>query len=113
VGGVKMPIDFDNFRERKEELKECFAILPKPFFVRISGGKKGLHIILGKGQDERQYRLKYDDPERLIIDAIRRKFGFTSNMLLSKKCIGHEVKIAGDWIKINNDSDVKKFLEEL
>lgn len=106
-----MPIDFDNFRERKEELRECFTILPKPFFVRISGGKKGLHIILAKGQDEMQYRLKYDDPERLKIDAIRRKYGFTSNMVLSKKCIGHEVKIAGAWRIIRDKKDVKDFLK--
>ncbi len=110
-----MAIDFDNFRKRVEELRECFSILPKPFYIRVSGGKEGLQIVLSPEhrQDDMKYRETYDDRERLKIDAIRRKYGFTSNMILKKKCIDNEVKIAGEWHKIKNDSDSNKFLEEL
>jgi hypothetical protein len=115
MGGVEMAIDFDNYKKRIPELKECFAILPRPFYIRISGGKEGLQMVLSPEhrQDDMKYRELYDDRERLKIDAIRRKYGFTSNMILKKKCIGNEVKVAGKWHKIKNNSDANEFLESL
>ena len=108
----RVGIDFDDYEKRMSELKELLTSLSKPFKVRISGGKKGLHIIADSDEPEK-LREMYDDPERLEIDTARKRHGLCSNILLRVKCICGEKKVAGDWIRINNDSDVKKFLGEL
>lgn len=106
-----MAIDFDNFRERQAKLEECLSVLPKPFFIRLSASKEGLHINLTV--PDMTYRELYDDPIRLRIDQIREKNGLTSDILSNKKFIDGEMKAAGRWRKIKDTKDFKEFLKEI
>lgn len=106
MGKVRVGIDFDNYKERMPELKELLTSLSKPFKVRVSGGKEGLHII-ADSDDPEKLREMYDDPERLEIDKARKRHSLCSNILLHVKCICREKKVAEDWIDINNDDDLK------
>ena len=105
--GVRVSLDFDDYEKRIPELKELLTSLSKPIKVRISGGKKGLHII-ADSDDPEKLREMYDDPERLEIDRARKCHGLCSDILLRVKCICGEKKVAGDWIEIENDDDLTK-----
>jgi hypothetical protein len=105
MGGLTMEmravtIDFDNYRERIDELKQCMIGL-LPFKARKSGNGEGLHL-LKRCPDEAEYlhaisiKQRYDDPKRVLIDAFRAKYGLTGNVLFNIKCIGKERKIAGE-----------------
>lgn len=101
-------IDFDNFLERMDELRECLNDIPKPLRVRISGSGRGVHVI-SFHNDDKGYREKYDDPERLKLDRIREKFGLTNNILADVKC----GKVAGKWITIKSETDNEYFIKEI
>ena len=109
-------IDFDNYRERIDELKQCMISL-LPFKARKSGNREGLHL-LKRCPDEAEYlralsiKQKCDDPKRLLIDALRAKYGLTGNVLFTIKCIGNERKVAGEWVNFKNESDIA-ILEDL
>ncbi len=60
----RVGIDFDDYKERIPELKELLNSLSMPFKIRISGGKKGLHIISASDYPEK-LREMYDDPGRI------------------------------------------------
>lgn len=104
----RVGIDFDDYKERIPELKELLTSLSKPFRVRISGGKKGLHII-AESDDPEKLREKYDDPKRLETDRARKRHGLCSDILLRVKCICGETKVACEWIEIKNESDLTDF----
>lgn len=104
----RIGLDFDDYEKRIPELKELLTSLSKPFKVRISGGKKGLHIIAESDNPEKLQEM-YDDPERLEIDRARKRHGLCSNILLRVKCICGEKKVAGDWIDIKTESDLINF----
>ncbi len=104
----RVGIDFDDYKERMSELKELLTSLSKPLYVRISGGKKGLHII-ADSDDPEKLREMYDDPERLEIDKARKRHSLCSNILLHVKCICREKKVAEDWIEIKTEEDLTNF----
>lgn len=110
-------IDFDKFVERLDRTLECLNSLPQPYFIRASSGRKGFHIVLLC--DDKKYREFYDDPERLKVDNIRAKNGFTGDILDDVKCIGKDRKVAGKWVKIENGfkfknkEELKKFIESV
>ncbi|OGH04306.1 MAG: hypothetical protein A2W22_02450 [Candidatus Levybacteria bacterium RBG_16_35_11] len=104
----RVGIDFDDYEKRMSELKELLTSLSKPFKVRISGGKKGLHII-AESNDPEKLREMYDDRERLVIDRARKRHGLCSNILLRVKCICGGEKVAGDWVVIKNNDDLTNF----
>lgn len=107
-------VDFDNYMERIDEAKKCLVDF-LPCKVRISGGKRGLHI-LKICANETDYshalhlRKKYDDPKRFFIDEIRAKKGLVGNVLSDIKCIGNIVKVADKWVDIENKNDIEVFL---
>lgn len=110
-------VDFDNFRQRIDEARQCLTDF-LPCQVRISAGGNGLHIRkLCNNEIEYSHALslrqKYDDPKRIAIDARRKKVGLTSDILFGVKHIGQEPRgVAGLWIDIENESDVMN-LEDL
>lgn len=103
-------VDFDNFRQRIDGAKQCLIDF-LPCQVRISGGGNGLHI-KKLCNNEIEYcqaillKQKYDDPKRRAIDAVRKKVGLTGEILFSDKRIGRERGTAGEWVNIENKSDV-------
>lgn len=101
-------IDFDNFSERIEKLRECLNDIPKPLEVRISSGGAGLHI-RSFHEDDKGYREKYDDPNRLELDRIREKLNLVNNMLSDKK----NGKAAGEWFIIKNDAGTEYFIKRI
>jgi len=113
VVGIVM-IDFDNVSGRPEAAKECINDFI-PCLVRISSGGNGLHILKPCIDEEIHNRALtlqevYDDPGRLEINKIRRKNGFTTNILLGTKGFNQETRIAGEWRKIKNSVDAERFL---
>ncbi len=113
-----MGIDFDNVAKRLDELFEFLNSLPQPclpYHIRKSSGGKGLHIKLHC--NDKKYREKWDDPERLKVDRIRAKYGFTSDILDDVKSIRKERRVSGKWIKIENrkfknKEELQKFITE-
>lgn len=113
-----MGIDFDGIAERLDEALICLNSLPQPYLIRVSSGKKGIHILLLCDNDEK-YRERWDDPKRLKIDRTRKKHGLTGDFLDTVKSIGKERRVSGKWVKIENGfkfknkEELKKFMEEL
>jgi hypothetical protein len=111
-----MGIDFDNIAERLDEALLCLNSLPQPYSIRLSSGKKGLHIVLSC--DDKKYRERWDDPKRLMIDKIRAKHGLTGDILADVKCIGKDRRVSGKWkkiengLKFKNNEELKKFIME-
>lgn len=104
-------IDFDNYIERIDMLRECLYTIPKPLFVRISSGEKGIHV-MSFHDDDKGYRERFDDPDRLEIDGIRQRHGLINNLLAEVKSYGSERKVAGEWIKRKNEKDCENFIKE-
>ncbi len=104
-------VDFDGFRQRIHEAKQCLIEF-LPCQVRVSAGGNGLHIKKFCNNEIEYSRAlslkqKYDDPKRLAIDARREKVVLTSEILFVVKHIGQEPRgVAGLWIDIENESDV-------
>jgi hypothetical protein len=103
-------IDFDDFRQRIFELRQCLIDF-LPCRVRISAGGNGLHIKkLCNNESEYSSALilkkKHDDPKRLAIDEAREKVGLNGEILFFSKNIGEERGTAGEWKDIENESDV-------
>jgi hypothetical protein len=121
MGGVivkvqVVKVDFDNFRERIDDAKRCIIHF-LPCKVRISSGRNGLHIKkFCHNEIEYSYALslkqKFDDPVRLKIDALRKEHGLIGDITFSVKCIDEEIKIAGEWVNFETESDVKN-MEDL
>jgi hypothetical protein len=102
-------VDFDNFRERINEARQCLLDF-LPCEVRISAGRLGLHIKKTcyneiEHSHALSLRTKYDDPKRLLIDRLRAEKGLTGEILLRKKCIGQDTKEAGEWVHFNRVKD--------
>jgi hypothetical protein len=122
MGGIAMQVrvvyvDFDNFRQRIDEAKQCLIEF-LPCLVRISSSRNGLHIKkICNNEIEHSCALslkqKYDDPKRIAIDALRKKVGLTSEILFFVKCIGQERRVAGEWIEFESESDVRNMEEIL
>ncbi len=110
-------VDFDNFESRIDDAKQCIIDF-LPCEVRISAGGLGLHI-KKTCYNEVEYshalllKSKYDDPNRLQIDALRAEKGLTEEVLFGKKCIGRDMKEAGEWVNFDSESDVINMKELL
>jgi hypothetical protein len=103
-------VDFDNFRQRIDEARQCLIDF-LPCQVRISSSGNGFHVKkLCNNESEYSSALilkkKYDDPKRIAIDEAREKVGLNGDILFSTKCIGGKRGTAGEWIYIENESDV-------
>ena len=105
-------IDFDNYIERIDELRECINAIPKPLYVRISSGRKGIHI-MSFHEDDKGFREKYDDPIRVQIDRNREGQRLINNLLADVNSFGSERKVAGKWIKVENEKDWECFNKEV
>lgn len=92
-------------------LRECIEAIPKPLYIRISPGGKGLHII-SFHNDDQGYRRRYDDPVRYEIDQNREGLGLLSNVLAGVKSFGSEQGVAGSWFKIK-DQECENFIREV
>lgn len=109
-------VDFDDFRCRIDVARQCIINF-LPCEVRISSGGNGLHI---KKTCYNEIELsnalflknKYDDPKRLAIDALRAEKGLIRDILFKQKCIGQNIKEAGEWVIFDSESDVIN-MEEL
>lgn len=102
-------IDFDDFRKRIDDARQCIINL-LPCKVRISSGGDGLHI---KKKCYNQIELsnalslkkKYDDHKRQEIDALNAGLGLTPEILFHRKCIGQDIEEASDWVHFSRLKD--------
>jgi hypothetical protein len=105
---LKLDIDrcYDTPRFILQRILYC---LPRPFHVRYSSGRLGLHIKV-PACDEWDWRRCYDDPMRVALDDQRRLHGIpVHNLLWDVK----EGKHAGDWKTITSQREIEGFLDTL
>ena len=110
-------VDFDNFRQRIDEARECL-IKFLACKVRRSSSGEGLHMKKScSSEAEYSHALalknKYDDPRRIEIDAIRKEHGLTSDILFSDKWIDGDRKVAGSWVNFESKNEVMNMEEIL
>lgn len=90
-------IDFDNYRNRLDELGEFLDIVGS-CWIRFSAGGEGLHIKAeGKCDYESEVYRRFDDPKRLIANRVRKECGQVHNVLWDSKN-GRKV---GSWIEVS------------
>lgn len=110
-------IDFDNFRQRIDEARECLINF-LPCKVRISASGEGLHIKISCSNEDEYSRAlalknQYDDLRRIEIDSKRKEHGLTGDILFSDKWIGGNRKVAGRWINFESKNEVMNMEEIL
>lgn len=104
-------IDFDDFRKRIDDARQCIINL-LPCKVRISAGGDGLHIKkICYNELELSNALslknKWDDPKRQEIDALNAGLGMTPEILFHRKCIGSDIIEADKWVHFHRVKDAK------
>ena len=97
--------------KRLQLARQCLNNL-KPVYARVSGSKKGFHVLKfydgnGGGWAEQVY----DDPKRRAINDIRKKYGLTADILFDVKSFRDVTRVAGEWQEINDGYDVERFLD--
>ncbi len=109
-------IDFDDLiigrrlnMRRIHEAQKCLHNL-KPCYARVSGSKKGFHL-LKFCNDGLWAEQVYDDPKRRLINEVRDKHGLTGNILFDVKSFRNVTRKAGDWQLINDGYDAERFLD--
>lgn len=122
MGGVTMQVrvvtvDFDNFRQRIDEARECLIDF-LPCKVRISASGEGLHVkkfCSSEAEYSRALALKkeYDDPRRIELDIKRKEHGLTGDLLFFEKWIEGIRKVAGRWINFESKNEVMNMEEIL
>ncbi len=114
-------LDIDNVPERIFEVQKILHNL-MPCYVRISGGKKGLHVLkkcdksepcqdLGTGKGCDWILDMWDDPKRRKINKIRGKEGLATDQIFEIKCYRNVRLIAGEWWKTDDSYNVERILD--
>ncbi len=97
--------------KRLQLAQQCLNNL-KPCYARVSGSKKGFHVLkLYDGNGCGWIEDVYDDPKRRPINEIRMRYGLTANILFDIKSFRNVTRVAGEWQLINDGYDVERFLD--
>ncbi len=105
-----LKIDFDDVPNRIYEAQVCLHNLTKPYYVRVSAGKKGFHIRKMCPYCE-WFTQVWDDPRRKIINEVRKQNVFIRNILFDKKTVRGVKRVAGKWQLIKDSYDVERFID--
>ncbi len=114
-------LDIDNVPDRFLEVQKILHSLI-PCYVRVSGGKKGLHILkvcdkpepcedLGIGKPCDWILDMWDDPKRRKINKIREREGLTTDQLFEIKSYRNVRLVAGEWWFTDNSYDAERILD--
>jgi hypothetical protein len=114
-------LDIDNVPERFFEVQKILHFLI-PFYIRVSGGKKGLHLLkvcdkpepcedLGTGKACDWILDMYDDPRRRTINKVRERYGLTSDILFDIKSYRNVRLVAGQWWFTDNSYDAERIID--
>jgi hypothetical protein len=103
-----LKLDIDHiYRRPRLSLQRVMYAMPRPFSVRLSSSRAGLHIKVS-GCAEWDWRRCYDDPMRVALDDQRRRRGLPVHNLLWDVKQG---KLAGPWREIQTERDIEGFLD--
>ena len=103
-------LDLDDYQEiPRLKLLKLFFSLPRPFYIRFSSGGLGLHLKAPLLPTMDYRRDLYDDPMRVLLDDFRSSHGLVYNLQWDVK----EGKTAGEWIELNNELDIVKFIDRI
>jgi hypothetical protein len=84
--------------------------LPRPFFVRLSSSRTGLHLNAPVCGEWDYRRFTYDDPMRIDLDTQRRiKRLPVANLLWDKK----NGNPAGQWHVMRTERDIESYLDAI
>lgn len=109
----KITIDIDNAVNKIEFTRECLRECI-PCTVRISASGVGIHVLkIGEDGEIWKLKKKYDDLMRYKADKFRKKVGLLNNFLFDMKWYNGVKKYAGQWVDVENENDIQKFLKEM
>jgi hypothetical protein len=104
---LKVDVDKIQYRSRFE-LQRIMYAMPRPFFVRLSSSRTGLHLHAPLCGEWDYRRYTYDDPMRVDLDTQRRlKRLPVSNLLWDVK----NGKLAGNWHVMRNERDIEDYID--
>lgn len=106
-----LKLDIDEIHSRTRlELQRIMYSCPRPFFIRLSSSRAGLHLAVpGCGEwDYRRYA--YDDPMRINLDTQRRLKRLPVRNLLWDVKNGRP---AGDWHIIRTERNIEDYLDTI
>ncbi len=102
-------IDVDGlYRRPRFEKQRILYSMPRPFFLRLSSSRRGLHISVPACGEWDWRRFAYDDPMRINLDEQRQRKGIAVHNLLWDVKNG---KHAGQWWIIRTEQDIERFLD--
>jgi hypothetical protein len=103
-----LKLDIDGIYQRSRlSLQRIMYAMPRPFDVRLSSSRAGLHLRVPLCT-EWDYRRCYDDPMRVNLDEQRRRHCLpVHNLLWDIK----EGKAAGKWYTVKTEQDIEQFLD--
>lgn len=114
-------LDIDDVPERIFEVQKILYALV-PCYVRVSGGKRGLHILkicdkpepcqdMGTGKGCDWILDMWDDPKRRIINKIREKERLATDQTFEIKSYRNVRLVAGEWWKTDDSYSVERILD--
>jgi hypothetical protein len=102
-------IDIDGvYRRSRFDKQKILYAMPRPFFIRLSSGKRGFHIRVPLCGEWDFRRYAYDDPMRVDLDLQRVRHGLPLKNLVFDVKLG---KRAGLWEMIQTETDVERYLD--
>lgn len=104
-----LKLDIDGFTHiPRLVLQRILYAMPRPFFLRLSSSRKGLHIVVPLCSEWDWRRFAYDDPMRVSLDLQRlHKHLAVKNLLWDTKNGKH----AGHWRAIESELNIESFLD--
>lgn len=106
---LKIDVD-DVYRRTRFQLQRILYAMPRPFEVRMSSSREGLHLKIPLCAEWDYRRQCYDDPMRIALDQQRERHHLPVHNLLWDVKNG---KTAGKWYGIQNEKDIECFLDTL
>ncbi|HMB45767.1 MAG TPA: hypothetical protein VKL21_08095 [Candidatus Methanoperedens sp.] len=108
--GIYLKLDFDDVPNRIYEAQVCLHNIMKPFYVRVSSGKRGFHVLKFCTNCDWLVSV-WDDKRRRIINEVRKRNGFIGNILFDIKTVRGKRRAAGEWQLIKDSYDVERFID--
>ncbi len=114
-------LDVDDVPKRFFEVQKILHAMI-PCYLRVSSGKKGLHVLkicdkpepcqdLGIGKPCAWILDMWDDPKRRKINQIREREGLATDQQFEIKSYRNVRLVAGEWWKTDNSYDAEKMID--
>jgi len=104
-------IDIDGiYHTPRLSLQIALYSMPRPFLVRLSSSREGLHLAVPACAEWDYRRFSYDDPMRIRLDEQRVRARLPVKNLLWDIKNG---KTASEWNTIKTERDIERFLDAI